>query len=184
MGADRFTTYAPTINFEKGLGDLPDSAGWVRAFAVTGTVGYAIPGNSSTTSVDPDTGDVSVTQNPSFLQWGGSLQYSMPYLKSAVVDLGLPDFMNKLIPIVEAQFVTPMANTSDSDTKTTGSINPGLIYVDKTYQVAVEAIVPINRDSGGNIGVMGQLHFYLDDLFSNGIGRPIFSTGIATQRPS
>jgi hypothetical protein len=74
------------------------SAGWLRAFAVTGTVGYAIPANSSTTSIDPDSGDVSVSQNPRFLQWGGSLQYSMPYLKSSIVDLGLPDFMNKLIP--------------------------------------------------------------------------------------
>jgi hypothetical protein len=32
-----------------------------------------------------------VTQNPRFLQWGGSLQYSMPYLKSSIVDLRLPD---------------------------------------------------------------------------------------------
>jgi len=182
VGADRFTTYAPTISFGKGFGDLPDSAGWLRAFAVTGTVGYAIPGSAQTTNVDPDSGDVSVTQNPRFLQWGGSLQYSMPYLKSSVRDLGLPDFMNKLIPIVEAQFVSPVANTSDSGSKTTGTINPGLIYVEKTYQVAIEAIVPINRDSGANVGVMGQLHFYLDDLFLNTIGRPIFASGINTAR--
>jgi hypothetical protein len=182
VGSDRFNTYAPTINFGKGFGDLPDSAGWLRAFAVTGSFGYAIPASSSTTSVDPDTGNVTVTQNPRFLQWGGSVQYSMPYLKSAVIDLGLPDFLNGLIPIVEAQFVTPVANTSDSATKTTGTINPGIIYVDKTYQVAVEAIVPINRDSGGNIGVIGQLHFYLDDLFPNSIGRPIFSSGMSTER--
>jgi hypothetical protein len=184
VGADRFTTYAPTIAFGKGFGDLPDSAGWLRAFAVTGTIGYAIPGSAQTTSADPDSGDVTATQNPRFLQWGGSVQYSMPYLKSAVVDLGLPDFVNKLIPVAEAQFVTPVANTSDSGTKTTGTINPGLIYVEKTYQVAVEAIVPINRNSGANVGVMGQLHFYLDDLFPNGIGRPIFASGISTTRTS
>jgi hypothetical protein len=177
VGAERFNSYAPTINFGKGFGDLPDSAGWLRAFALTGSIGYAIPGSASSTSVDPDTGDVTVTQNPRFLQWGGSLQYSMPYLKSAVVDLGLPDFMNRLVPIVEAQFVTPVSNTFDSGTKTTGTINPGIIYVGKTYQVGVEAIVPINRDSGANVGVMGQLHLYLDDMFPNGIGRPIFSSG-------
>ena len=184
VGADRFTTYAPTINFGKGFGDLPDSAGWLRAFAVTGSIGYAIPGSSSTTSVDPDSGDITVTQNPRLLQWGGSLQYSMPYLKSAVIDLGLPDVVNKLIPIVEAQFVTPVSNTADSGTKTTGTINPGIIYVGKTYQVGVEAIVPINRDSGGNVGVIGQLHLYLDDLFPNSIGRPIFATGMNTTRTS
>lgn len=184
VGADRFTTYTPTIKFGKGFGDLPASAGWLRAFAVTGSVGYAIPGSAQTTSVDPDSGDVTVTQNARFLQWGGSLQYSMPYLKSSIVDLGLPDVVNRLIPIVEAQFVTPVANTADSGTKTTGTINPGVIYVDKMYQVAVEAIVPINRDSGGNVGVMGQLHFYLDDMFPNSLGRPIFSSGIGAQRAS
>ena len=107
VGADPFTTYTPTLDVGKGFGDLPDEAGWLRAFAVTGSLGYAIPGSSSTTSTDPDTGDVTVTQNPRVLQWGGSLQYSMPYLKSAVVDLDLPDFANHLIPIVEAQFSTP-----------------------------------------------------------------------------
>jgi len=180
--SEPFTTYTPTVNFGKGFGDLPDSAGWLRAFAITGTVGYAIPGNASTTSVDPDTGDVDIEQNPRVLQWGGSLQYSMPYLKSAVVDLGLPDFVNHLVPIMEAQFSTPVANTVDSGTKTTGTINPGLIYVGKTYQVAVEAIIPINRDSGGNVGVIGQLHFYLDDLFPNSLGRPLIDTALLTQK--
>jgi hypothetical protein len=180
--SDPFTTYTPTLNFGKGFGDLPDSVGWLRAFAITGSIGYAIPGNASTTTIDPDTGDVATEQNPRVLQWGGSLQYSMPYLKSAVVDLGLPDVVNHLIPIVEAQFSTPVGNTVDSGTKTTGTINPGLIYVGDSYQVAVEAIVPINRDSGGNVGVIGQLHFYLDDLFPNTLGRPLIDTARLTQK--
>src|SRR6476659_7395984 len=49
VGAEGFNVYTPTINFGKGFGDLPDSSGWLRAFAVTGSIGYAIPGNSSTT---------------------------------------------------------------------------------------------------------------------------------------
>jgi hypothetical protein len=32
--------------------------------------------------------------------------------------------------------------------RTTGTINPGLIYVGDTYQLAVEAIIPVNRASG------------------------------------
>jgi hypothetical protein len=176
VGADRFTTTTPTLLFGKGFGDLPAEAGWLRAFAVTGSLGYAIPGSSSTTSIDPDTSDPTVTQNPRVLQWGGSLQYSMPYLKSAVVDLGLPDFANRLVPIVEAQFSTPVGNTIDSGTKTTGTVNPGIIYIGDKYQVGVEAIVPINRDSGGNIGVIGQVHLYLDDIFPNTIGRPLIDT--------
>ena len=55
-------------------------------------------------------GDVSFENHPRFLTYSGSLQFSMPYLKSNVVDLGLPDFINHLIPIVEARFQTPVAN--------------------------------------------------------------------------
>ena len=36
-------------------------------------------------------------------------------------------------------------------------------------------LIPVNRQSGSNVGVIGQLHFYLDDLDPRGIGRPIFS---------
>jgi hypothetical protein len=32
----------------------------------------------------------------------------MPYLKSNIIDLDLPDFMNHLFPLVEAQFQTPV----------------------------------------------------------------------------
>src|SRR5438067_663707 len=40
VGAERFSTITPTLYFGKGFGDLPDSAGWVRAFALTGQIGY------------------------------------------------------------------------------------------------------------------------------------------------
>ena len=98
----------------------------------------------------------------------------MPYLKSAVVDLGLPDFVNRLIPIVEAALQTPVSNTGTSGTVTTGTINPGIIYVGDKYQVAIEAMIPVNRQSGTNVGVIAQLHFFLDDIFPRSIGRPLF----------
>jgi hypothetical protein len=176
VGAARFSTYTPALVVGKGFGDLPDSIRWLRPFAITGQVGYAIPGNSSTTVVDPDTGDTSTIANPRILTWGGSIQYSLPYLKSAVVDLGMPDFLNHLIPIIEAQFSTPVSNFADSGTVTTGTINPGVIYVANTYQVGIEAIIPVNRASGTNVGVIGQLHFYLDDMFPNSVGRPLINT--------
>ena len=146
VGADRFTTYTPTFYFGKGLGDIP--VNWIRPFAITGQVGYAIPSSSSTVTVDPDSGDVDTEYNPRVLVWGASLQYSMPYLKSAVVDLGLPDFFNRLIPLVEASLQTPVANTMSFGTVTTGTINPGVIYVGDTYQVGIEAMIPVNRQSG------------------------------------
>jgi hypothetical protein len=187
VGADPFNTYTPTIYFGKGLGDLPDTLSWIRPVAVTGQVGYAIPGRNSTTtfSVDPDSGDVSADTefHPRVLNWGGTIQYSMPYLKSAVIDLGLPEFINHLIPLVEATLQTPVANTLTSGTQTTGTINPGVIWVGNTFQFAIEALIPINRQSGTNVGVIAQLHFYLDDIDPRGIGKPIFGDPVQPASP-
>jgi hypothetical protein len=188
VGAERFNVYTPTLYFGKGLGDLPSSLNWARPFAITGQVGYAIPGVSHTTtgSIDPDTGEGTVDTefHPRVLNWGGTIQYSMPYLKSAVVDLGLPNFVNRLIPIVEASMQTPVSNTATSGTVTTGTINPGFIYSGDTFQVAIEAMIPVNRQSGNGIGVIAQLHFFLDDIFPNTLGRPIFANNINTGRPT
>ena len=188
VGAERFTVYTPTLYFGKGFGDLPASMNWARPFAITGQIGYAIPGVSQTTTatIDPDTGEQNIDTefNPRVLNWGATLQYSMPYLKSVVVDLGLPDFINRLIPIVEASLQTPVSNTATSGAVTTGTINPGIIYVGNTFQVAVEAMIPVNRQSGTSVGVIGQLHFFLDDIFPTSIGRPIFANGIASGRPN
>ena len=90
-----------------------------------------------------------------------------------MVDLGLPDFVNHLIPIVEASMLTPVSNNFDRQ-RTTGTINPGVIWAGQKVQVGLEALIPINRDSGRHIGFLGQIHFYLDDIFPNSIGRPIF----------
>jgi hypothetical protein len=145
VGAEGFNVYTPTILFGKGFGDLPTSLNWARPFAITGQFGYAIPGRSkvTTASFDPDAGETELETefNPRVFNWGLTLQYSMPYLKSNVIDLGLPDFLNRLIPIVEASLQTPVSNTSTSGTVTTGTINPGVIYVANKFQVGVEAII-------------------------------------------
>jgi hypothetical protein len=187
LGADPFNTYTPNLYFGKGFGDLPDTLSWIRPVAITGQVGYAIPGRNSTTTfgVDPDSGDPTVDTefHPRVLNWGGTIQYSMPYLKSAVVDLGLPEFINHLIPLVEANLQTPVANTLTSGTLTTGTINPGVIWVGNTFQVGVEALIPINRQSGSNVGVIAQLHFFLDDIDPHGIGKPIFGNAVQPASP-
>ena len=82
-GAGLATSYSvltPTFNFGQGFGQLPDTMGWARPLAITGQVGYQVP----TTSFDVGQG----TFIPQVLVYGGSLQYSMPYLKSEVKDLG------------------------------------------------------------------------------------------------
>jgi hypothetical protein len=160
-----WSTLTPTFYFGKGLGDLPESAGWLRAFAVTGQIGYQFP----TRSFD-------VVQSafiPQVLVYGASIQYSMPYLKSEIRDYQFPDFINHLIPIVETQLSTPVANNFGNSPVTTGTINPGVIWVGTYFQVGAEAVLPVNRASGTGVGFLGQLHLYLDDMFPTTIGRPL-----------
>jgi hypothetical protein len=42
--------------------------------------------------------------------------------------------------------------------------------------MGVEAVVPINARSGHGVGIQAQLHFFLDDIFPNGIGRPLLES--------
>jgi hypothetical protein len=163
--ATPWSTLTPTFYFGKGLGDLPESAGWLRAFAVTGQIGYQFP----TRSFD-------VLQSafiPQVLVYGASIQFSMPYLKSEIRDYQLPDFINHLIPIVETQLSTPAANNFGNSPVTTGTVNPGVIWVGTYFQVGAEAVLPVNRASGTGVGFLGQLHLYLDDMFPTTIGQPL-----------
>ena len=59
-------------------------------------------------------------------------------------------------------------------TPATGTINPGVIWSGKYFQIGLEAVIPINRHTGNNVGVLAQLHFYLDDLFPQIFGKPLF----------
>ncbi len=169
--ATQYSTLTPTYYFGQGFGGLPEELGFARPLALTGQVGYQIP----TTSFDVNAGAFI----PQVLVYGASLQYSMPYLKSEVKDLQLPDFFNHLIPLVEMQLFTPVMNNLGNPSVTTGTINPGVIYVGSTYQVGLEAIIPVNGVSGNGIGVMGQFHLYLDDMFPKTLGQPLIG-GMST----
>jgi hypothetical protein len=160
-----YSLLTPTYYFGQGFGQLPDTIGWARPFAVTGQIGYQIP----TTSYMVSQG----AYVPQMLVYGATLQYSMPYLKSEVKDLQLPDFINHLIPIVEVQLATPVANNFGNSYLTTGTINPGAIWVGSYFQVGLEAMIPVNRASGTGVGVLGQLHLYLDDMFPKTFGQPL-----------
>ncbi|HEX4408720.1 MAG TPA: hypothetical protein VH206_08110 [Xanthobacteraceae bacterium] len=172
-----YGTLTPTFYFGKGLGDLPDNFGWLRAVAITGQVGYQVP----TSSFDVVQGAFI----PQVLVYGGSVQFSMPYLKSAVMDYQLPDFFNHLIPIVETSLSTPMANNFGNSFVTTGTVNPGMIWVGSYFQVGVEAQVPVNRASGTGVGFLGQLHIYLDDIFPSTLGQPLLGGSTTpTRKPT
>jgi hypothetical protein len=40
-------------------------------------------------------------------------------------------------------------------------------------QFGIEAIIPVTKATGKTVGIIAQLHFYLDDIFPQTIGRPL-----------
>jgi hypothetical protein len=176
IGADSFSTWTPGIFFGKGFGDLPEVLRFLKPLAITGLAGVGIPTSASTCSVTVDdrTGEreVEIERHPDVLEWGFALEYSVIYLQAQVQDMHLLAPVDRLIPLVEFALETPLDRGARG--QTTGTVNPGVIWAGKYFQVGVEAVVPINERTGTNVGVIAQLHFFLDDLFPHSIGRPLF----------
>jgi len=174
VGAEALGTVTPTLYFGKGAGDLPESLAWARPFAVTGVVGYAVPTRAHELADDPDCPACTPLRQGTTrtVEWGLTLQYSLRYLSAHVKDYGLPSFVNQLTPIVEFAASSPVRNAHGQ--RTTGTVNPGVIWSGRHTQLGLEAQVPINRDSGRTVGVLFQVHWFLDDLFPRSIGKPVW----------
>jgi len=152
VGADSFSTFTPSLFFGEGLGDLPDSFRYLKPAAVTGVLGLALP----------------VHVNPRVFDWGFTLQYNLQYLQSYVRDVGLPAPFNRMIPIVEFAMDTSVEGRS----RTTGTISPGIIWFGRYMQLGFEALIPVNGNAldptearQNGVGFLGQIHFYLDDIW-------------------
>jgi hypothetical protein len=156
IGAASFQTLSPALLFGKGFGDLPDSLAYLRPMAVTGIFGAEVPLSS---------------QEGNALTYGVAIEYSFPYLQQFVKDIGIPASAGRFFPVVELLFNTPI--DGEEKWKTTGTVNPGLIWAGKFIEIGVEAVIPINNRTGKNVGVQALLHFFLDDLYP-AVFRPLF----------
>jgi hypothetical protein len=167
-------TIRPGLFLGKGFGDLPDSVSWLRPFAVTGAFVLEHPTGSVSTNlgIDPISGQLGpmLTRNVDILHWGFAVEFSTLYLTSRFTG-GPPkeEPLNQWVPLVEFAF------DSSRGTKSTATMNPGLSYVAVTWQIAIEAIVPLNGASGHHIGGRAQLLLFLDDLAPSLFGRPLLS---------
>ncbi|CAE6959497.1 hypothetical protein IQ290_39520 [Burkholderia sp. R-70199] len=150
--ASNFSTISPTVYAGKGMGDLPDSLAYLRPIAITGEAGPALTTGAG---------------QPNAFNYGFTFQYSLPYLQQHVHDLGLPQPLSNLIPLVEIPL-------SRSQGQTTGTVNPGFIWINRYGQFGVEAQVPINRASGSHVGILVQAHIFFDDVAPTTIGKPLF----------
>lgn len=152
VGALSGTTISPSLQLGKGFGDLPDSADWLKPLAITGSLGY--------NALVSGRGEVEDAQNS--LAWGVTVMYSIPYLQSFVKDMGIPWPFNRLIPIVEFNGETILSGGRSGDT--TAFVNPGIIWAGTYIELAVEAMIPLNDISGPHVGIVGLVHFFLDNI--------------------
>ncbi|AXE94911.1 hypothetical protein ACTJLC_25990 [Paraburkholderia sp. 22099] len=150
--ADNFSTISPTVYVGKGMGDLPDSLAYLRPIALTAEAAPALTTGAG---------------QPNAFNYGFTFQYSLPYLQQHVRDLGLPQPLANIIPIVEVPL-------SRSQGQTTGTVNPGFIWVNRYGQFGVEAQIPVNRASGSHVGILVQAHIFLDDVAPRTLGKPLF----------
>jgi len=170
IGAETFSTITPAIFFGKGFGDLPEDARMLRPFALTGSLGYAFPSRTQSTTTDDEGNDV-VERHPDAVHLGLALEYSLPYLQSFVKDTGLGEPWNKMVPLVELSLEKPVNRGGGP---TIGTVNPGVVWASRFMQLGLEAVIPVNSRSGGHTGVLLQVHFFMDDLFPKGAGAPLF----------
>lgn len=154
--SDSFSTISPAVFFGKGFGDLPTSLSYLRPLAITGEIAPNLTTNAAA---------------PNSLDWGLTFQYSIPYLQTQVKNIGLGAPFNNLIPVVELPMNTCTAGPCSGHT--TGTVNPGFIWLNSWGQLGVEAQIPVNRASGRHTGVLLQAHLYLDDIFPNSVGKPL-----------
>jgi hypothetical protein len=173
IGANKPDTILPGLFFGKGFGDAPDGLSWLRPFAVTGAISVEHPmtGTSINLGIDDQTGTLGpmLTRHVDTLHWGFSIQYSTFYLTSRYTPGRLPksEPLHQFIPLVEFAFDSPRGE------KTGATVNPGLAYVAGGWQLAAEAIIPLNTQGGRTIGVRGHLFLFLDDLFPALFGKPL-----------
>jgi hypothetical protein len=168
------STIKPGLFFGKGFGDLPDNLSWLRPFAVTGAVALEHPtGNiSANLGFDPTTGQLGpmLTRSVDILHWGVAVEFSTLYVTNRFTG-GPPkdEPLNQLVPLVEFAIDNP------SGQKSIATVNPGFSYVAVTWQLAVEAIAPLNNASGHGVGGRAQLLLFLDDLAPALFGKPLLS---------
>ncbi|HWE01649.1 MAG TPA: hypothetical protein VG326_04505 [Tepidisphaeraceae bacterium] len=154
---DPFTTYTPTVYLGKGFGDLPDKLAMIQPFAVTAELGQSFPTSAAA---------------PNVFGWGFAVEYSLMYLEQHVKDVGLPAPFKDMIPLVEFSMQT--TENRGVGGLTTGTVNPGVLWITDYYELGLEAAIPLNHESGAHVGVTAQLWIFIDDLFPQTFGHPLF----------
>ncbi|MGA3172125.1 MAG: hypothetical protein ABSE62_14050 [Chthoniobacteraceae bacterium] len=161
VGRDSFSTITPLLYAGKGFGDLPDCVPMLKPFAITAEVGENMPTEGA---------------SPNALEWGFALEYSLIYLEQNVKDTGMPHPFRDMVPLVEFAATSPENRDGGA---TTGTINPGVLWESRYFQLGAEAVIPINGHSGPNVGFLVNVNIFIDDMWPKVFGHALFGGQVA-----
>jgi len=191
--ASTFSTLTPTVYIGKGFGDLPDSLAWLQPLTISATAAVAVPTDASTltstslgsvnlpletgtfnslTTLPTGPTTLAATVNPKILQLGFALEYSLVTNEYTGPNRTGTRYPQGWVPLVEFTTSTPLNGPLAG--RTTGTVNPGVIWINRYLQVAAEAIIPMDAHSGRDVGARLQAHLYLPAIFPDFYAKPIF----------
>ena len=106
----------------------------------------------------------------------------------------VPEFFRHLIPDCRSCFLDPGVEYWPIGPRS-GPRNarnhrhvcgPGLYYIGRlgpiSFQLGAVALIPINRASGRHVGALAILDFFLDDMFPDSLGKPLFGAAPSPRR--
>jgi hypothetical protein len=73
------------------------------------------------------------------------------------------------VPITEFSFKTETSNF-DRNERSRAALHLGYVSIGR------EGIIPINRASGDDVGVIANLHLFLEDIFPETLGKPLLAS--------
>lgn len=156
-----FNSFGTGVFYGKGFGDLPEWAKYFRPLMLQGDFIVHHP-------IDSDSAKISNT-----LSYDFAIYYSIPYLQQFVKDVGIPAPFSRLFPMME--FTSERVLNGPGFGQREVFALPGLMWVGKSYQVGVAAVIPMNKAARDEVdtGVTGIISLYMDDLFPKQFKDPL-----------
>ncbi len=175
LAANGPSVIAPSLYVGQGLGALPEAFSWLRPLGFTAglSVGFPTSKDATNLSYDPALNQFSpyTQKNVTTIHSGFAIEYSTLYLTDRFTPGVLPkdEPLHQWVPLVEFAFDSPQGQ------RTRATANPGISYVKDVWQLAAEAVVPLNHATGHGVGVNLSVLFFLDDLIPSLFGKPMLS---------
>jgi hypothetical protein len=150
VGAEVDPSFKPFLLYGKGAGDLPASLKYLRPFAVQGDAGFEISTDRARTTT---------------LAHNVAVEYSIPYLQAFVRDFGLRWPLNDVITDCEFNFEHGV--NGEEHGKSSVSVTPGFVYMDRWVEVGVAGRFPLNEQAHKDLdwGIIFIVDLFIDDIF-------------------